>query len=184
MPDMSDWQTVERPGYFGRHRDDRYAGYDARYGSGNWRLVWRIGQRLGPVAEAVMLYEDAYVAWLQLHPAELDELVAVAAEVYDDAPSNVASGLDYRQQETSRTHLQDIAIRRSLVRLGRQFAGERLIRIRDAHGDHPLSLRLSPGMISFHRPDLIVRPELAGWWRPSSVEAFYQSNKLLQTRGD
>ena len=179
---MSEWQTVDRPGYFGRHRDERYLAYDAEYGAANWRLAWVAGDATGGVELAVMLYEDAYLDFLQHNPLVVEELVSEASDVYDDAPSNVASGLDYRAQETSRTHLQDIAIRRCLVRLGRRFEGSQLIRIRDRDGEHPLSLTLSPGRVPFHRHDLIIRPELEGWWQRGSVEAFYQSNKLLQVR--
>jgi hypothetical protein len=179
---MSAWETVGRPGYFGRHREERHREFDSRYGVGNWRLAWQIGERVGDLGEAVMLYEDAYLAWLLLLPHLADELTEEASDVYDDDPSNVSSGLDYLAQETQRTHLQDIAIRRCLVRLGRAFRGGQLIRIRDSQGDHPLSLALSPGRVPFHRSDLIVPPPLEGWWQPGSVESFYQSNKLLQRR--
>jgi hypothetical protein len=177
---MTIWQTVERPGYFGRHRDEKYRGYDQQYGASNWRIAWQIGERVGGLEEAVMLYEDAYFAFMKGNSAMIDQLVAEALDVYDDSPSNVQSRLNYLAQETNRTHLQDVAIRRCLVRLGRCFQGQKLIQIRDALGDHPLSLVLSPGQVPFHRPELILQPELEGWWLPSSVEAFYQSNKLLQ----
>ncbi len=184
---MQQWRTLERPGYFGRHRDARYAEYDERFGPGRWRIAWQLGERTGGFQEAVMLYEDAYTAYLGAQAELLEQLVVEASEVYDDAPTNTASGLDYTRQETNRTHLQDIAIRRSLVRLGRVFRGEQLIQIRDAAAAepiHPLSLALSPARVPFHRPELIVRPYLAGWWTEAgglvSVEGFYQSNKLLQ----
>jgi hypothetical protein len=174
------WHTIERPGYFGKHRDERYAEYDARFGSGNWKVAWQIGAAVHDMLGATALYEDAYLAFLIANPDVCDLLVAEASDVYDDDPSNVTCGLDYTAQETSRTHLQDIAVRRSLVRMGRWFAGETLIRIRDSRGDHPLSMTLSPGRVPFHRPELIVQPELTGWWLPGSVEGFYQSNKVLQ----
>lgn len=173
------WKIVERPGYFGRHREARQAEYDARYGPGDWKIVWKIGERLGAVSEAVMLYEDAYYNFLVSHPKVLELLCAEASEVYDDALSNIGCGLDYAAQETDRTHLQDIAIRRCLVRLGRSFRGSRPIQIRDNRGEHELSMVLSPGRVLFHRPDLITGAELEGWWLPGSVESFYQSNKHL-----
>lgn len=179
---MTIWRTIDRPGYFGRHRGERYALYDSQFGTGNWRLAWQLGEALGDVQVAAMLYEDAYMAFLSDNPTVLAELVRDAANVYDDAPTNVASHLDYAAQETNRTHLQDIAIRRCLVRLGCWFAGDQLIQIRDSLGEHRLSLTLSPGRVPFHRPELILQPELTGWWQPGSVEAFYQSNKLLQVR--
>ena len=179
---MTTWCTIERPGYFGRHRDERYRDYDRQFGPGRWRLAWQIGEYTGDVAAACLLYAEAYAQFMAARPGIVARLVAEAANVYDDAPSNTASGLDFAVQETGRTHLQDIAIRQALVRQGRWFAGSGLIQIRDSSGDHPLSLTLSPGRVPFHQPGLIFSPELTGWWEPGSVESFYQSNKLLQVR--
>jgi len=30
--------------------------------------------------------------------------------------------------------------------------------------------------------ELIKKPELTGWWKPGSIESFYQSNKILQVK--
>ncbi len=181
---MTNWETVDRPGYFGRHRDERRAAYDAQYGRGQWRIVWEADGRLFGFEQMVLLYEDAYVAYLGSSQGLpwLAQLVESASDVYDDAPSNVASGLDYLKQETSRTHVQDVAIRRAVVRLRETFRGQQLIQIRDSQGSHVLSMVLSPGQVPFHRPELILKPFLEGWWEPGSVECFYQSNKLLQVQ--
>ena len=174
------WARLERPGYFGSRRDELCAGYDQRFRAGRWRLAWAYGELSLTRAEMCMIYEDAYLAFMAGRPDVVDQLCAEAADVYDDAPSNCASGLDYTAQETGRTHVQDIAIRRCLVRLGRAFSGERLVQIRDSLGEHPLSMTLSPGQVPFHRPELLETPELDGWWAPGSVESFYQSNKWLE----
>lgn len=174
------WETVERPGYFGERRDALHASFDQRYGVDGWRLAWQVGPGEVDWLAMTMLYEDAYFGFLQAGPDVLATLCAEASDVYDDAISNLASGLDYSAQETDRTHVQDIAIRRAVIRLGRRFEGARPIQIRDRLGEHALSMTLSPGQVPFHRPDLILRPELNGWWKPGSVESFYQSNKLLQ----
>jgi ribosome modulation factor len=186
---MAEWRRVERPGYFGRRRQERHQAYDGLYGPSNWRLAWQIGERMGGFDEVVMLYEDAYVLYLAQRTDLLDQLVRDARDVYDDAPSNVESGLDYARQETARTHIQDIALRRSLVRLGRRFAGKQLIQIRGRGAEppvHPLSMALCPYQVPFHRSEWIVRPVLDGWWLEDggegSVEAFYQSNKFLEVR--
>lgn len=173
--------TIDRPGYFGSARDRKHAEYDAEHGPGNWRLAWQFGGRVIDRAGMTMLYEDAYYEFLRHRREILTALVSEARDVYDDAESNVASGLDYTVQETGRTHVQDIAIRRVVLRLGESFRGSELIQIRDSLGSHPLSMILSPGQVLFHRPDLIVEPQL-GWWARGSVESFYQSNKFLQIR--
>lgn len=177
------WKTVERPGQFGRRRDQRRAEFDERYGPGDWRVVWRIGRRLGSFAEAVMVYEDAYCQYLADNTAVREALVSTASDVYDNDLSNIASGFDYAHQESDRDHIQDVAIRRCLVRLGEEFRGREPLQIRHSDGSHPLSLTLSPGRVPFHRPEWLIRPEIVLWWaEPGSVESFYQSNKLLQRR--
>jgi hypothetical protein len=183
-PQNSDgrWELVERPGYFGANRTKRHREYDERFGAGNWRLAWQVESEIFDRVEMTMLYEDAYFSYLSSHPRILDRLIREASDVFDDAPSNIGSELDYSRQETDRTHVQDIAIRRCVRRLGRHFAGLEPIQIRDVLGPHPLSKTLSPGRVPFHRLELLVNPQLKGWWRRNSVESFYQSNKILQRR--
>jgi hypothetical protein len=177
------WTTLERPGYLGKHRDERFREWDSKYGAGNWRLTWRIGEIYVDFLGACALYEDAYHHFLSTNPAIFNQLITEACEVYDDELSNVESGFDYTKQETARTHIQDIAIRRSVIRMGLWFRGKELIRIRQEKGTHPLSVTLSPGRVPFHRLDLISQPEPTGkWWYPGTVEAFYQSNRVLQIK--
>ncbi|MBI4121194.1 MAG: hypothetical protein HY457_02990 [Parcubacteria group bacterium] len=175
------WVTVERqPGYLGKHREETHARWAKKYGPGNWRIMWQLGEHTIGFLGVCALYEDAYFKFLEDHPDILAQLIAGAREVYDDEPSNVDSGLDYSVQETKRTHIQDIAIRRCLVRMALWFKGDELFRIRHSKGTHPLSMVLSPGHVPFHKPRLIVTPELPGWWDAGSVESYYQSNKVLQ----
>ncbi len=180
--ELSGWETIGRIGYLGSKRDDKRKEYDQEYGKGNWRVVWKINDVYVGESGAYALYEDAYFEFLKKNPDVLKQIISSALDVYDNSPSNVNCGLDYAIQETNRTHLQDIAIRRSLIRLGTWFQGDKLIQIRDKDGVHPLSMILSPGRVPFHRPELIEKPELNGWWEKSSVESFYQSNRLLQKR--
>jgi hypothetical protein len=182
-PRTSSWRDHGRPGYFGADRDERHASYNVLYGPANWRLIWKFDLAILDRAALCQVYEDAYYFFLQSHPAVLDQLCDEASDVYDDAPSNTASATDYTVQETGRTHVQDIAIRRCLPRLGRRFEGDRLIQIRHSDGTHPLSLILSPGKVPFHVSGHIFnRPRITGWWDDNSVEDFYQSNKFLQVR--
>lgn len=177
------WRIVERPGYFGKKRDQIQAGYDERYGKDNWRIAWQIGALVVERSAALMLYEDGYYHHLQSNPELLEELLVCASDVYDDAPSNVQAGFSYEHQETAVNHLHDVAIRRAVLRLGRWFKGSELVQIRHTLSTHPLSVPLSPGQVPFHQPELIVQPALERWWwQSNSVECFYQSNKILQVR--
>lgn len=182
MIDLSDWTVLDRPGYFGANRERRHAEFDATHGAGNWMLGWRLRDHFVTREVMTMLYEDSYLKYLRRNSLVLARLVAEASDVYDDAVSNVASGFDYTAQETDRTHVQDVAIRRAVARLGERFRGEELIQIRDDLGDHELSKILSPGRVPFLRPSWVEHPEIEGWWRSLSVESFYQSNKHLLVR--
>jgi len=179
---MEKWIDVERPGYSGKRREARHQQWDSEYGQGNWRTAWKVGETSVDLIGACALYEDGYFNFLENHPLTLKRLIREASNVYDDAESNIDSGFDYTKQETGRTHLQDIAIRRVLIRRGLWFQGSEPIQIRDRLGIHPLSVILSPGQVPIHMPDLIETPELSGWWKKGSIESFYQSNKFLQIK--
>ena len=177
------WKTKERPGYLGGQRENKYREWDEKFGKNGWRLSWKWQNNYLNFVEACGVYEDAYCMFLKNNRAVLQDLVTSAANVYDDNPSNVNSGTDYKIQETRHTHIQDIAIRSSLERLGETFKGKEVLQIRDSLGNHPLSMTLSPGQVPFHRQDLIITPWLEGeWWKSGSVECFYQSNRFLQVR--
>lgn len=85
---MEKWRTVGRPGYFGRHRDAKFAEYDAEFGKGRWRIVWRIGSYFFSFEEVVLLYEDAYFRFLtdKSHAGLKTSLIHAARDVYDDDP--------------------------------------------------------------------------------------------------
>lgn len=182
-----EWRNVERPGYFGKRRDLRHAQYDAEYGRGNWRLAWIVpGYPAGApdlvytFAQACKLfYEESYFQHFKQRPDDV-AFACEFTECMDNAPTNVHSGLDYMAQEASSTHIQDIALRNVLTKLGREFTGKRtellVIRSADSNG-----YRFGPGNVPLYKPEIIKRPSLCPWWaNAGSVEDFWQSNKWLQ----
>ena len=180
-----EWKTVERPGYFGKKRDEIIASFDKKYGESRWRLMYSFGDCVIPREIAIQVYEDGYYEFLRKEKTTLEWLISTASEVYDTAPSNVESGFDYKIQETPNNHLHDVAIRRAVARLGEKFRGDHLVHVRwtDSEG-----FRLSPGIIPFHLPHLIFQGEINSysgkkpWWRANTVEDFYQRNKILQVK--
>lgn len=186
QPDISSWIVKGPAGYAGARRDALVRANDKAFGPGQWAIAYQWGERVVDRAFALGLYEDAYVEHLRATPGDLEWLLETASNVYDTAESNVASGLDYAVQETAATHLQDIAVRRAVARLGRTFGGTRLVQIR---GHESEGYRLNPGRVPFHHPDKIRRddaaPPLPGdWCLPDSIEAFWQLNKVLVVSPD
>jgi hypothetical protein len=185
---MTGWRNVERPGYFGKRRDTIIARYNATYGEDGWRLVWIVpGFRGAPSVilnfeqACKVIYEESYVRYLQ---DRLDDVgfICTFTECIDNSPTNVHSGLDYTAQEASSTHIQDIAMRNALRRLGYWFTGvrEELLVIRSADSN---GYRFGPGNVPLYRAELIQQPSKCPQWAtPGSVEDFWQSNKFLQAR--
>ncbi|MBS3125753.1 hypothetical protein J4211_05925 [Candidatus Woesearchaeota archaeon] len=191
----------------GKQRDVTLKGLDLKFGDGNWMIGWVAGIGLKWREEnkllegryvvfdfprACRLYEDAYYEHFKQQQDELEWIIAHASEVFDNAETNIASGLDYLKQEESSTHIQDIAIRNVMARFGRQFEGKELLQIRiDCVGE-----KWNPANILFHKPEWFVEPRNVAdatgkerWWvreryraREKSVECWWQSNKFVLVR--
>jgi len=175
------WRTIGRPGYAGARGPELRAALDAEHGAGRWRIAYQWDGGVISRDEALLHYAEAYRRFLEAHPDTLDWLVCAASDVYDLEPRDVESGLDFSVQRGAATHLQDIAVRRAVAALGRRFQGTELVRIR---GRGSAGYRLNPGVVPFHAPEAILKPELVGWWQPGSIESFWQSNKVLEVWPD
>jgi len=165
-----------RPGYSGGKKSLRDQNRNEVFGHGTWRTMFRWGDDIITYNEALMLYEDAYIEYFRKHPEELEWISKTGCNVFDNSDSNVMCGTDYAIQEAISTHLQDIAVRRCLIRLGRRFEGDHLVEIR---GRDTEGFRLNPGQVDFHLPQFLVTPEPESWWMQGSVEAFWQTNKIF-----
>lgn len=180
------WKSLRRPGYFGRRRDEIIAQLNHEHGVNGWRLHWTVSLHDLTLNEPFnvacrVFYEQAYYTWLRDHPEHVDTICRYS-ECYDNALSNVNSGTDYTKQESWATHIQDIAVRASLQRLGRRFEGtnDKMLEIRSKSSD---GFFLSPGRVPFHAQDWITLPSIKPRWADSgSVEDFWQSNKWIQVR--
>lgn len=180
---MTIWETIERPGYFGKKRDELYKNWNKKYGEKKWRLAYQFGDLIVPKKMGIQIYEDGYYEFFKEDIKTLEWLIFTASDIYDTAPTNIQSGFDYNNQETPNNHIHDIAIRRAVARLGKWFKGNNLIHVRwkDSEG-----FRVNPGVVKFHLPKLIIPGEIKDyggkgiWWYPNTLEDFYQRNKVLQ----
>lgn len=180
-----EWEVIERPGYFGRRRDEKLAEFDKKYGAGNWRIAWDTagysGCLLGYLdflAACRYCYERSYFEYLKDRKDDLD-FICSHGECIDNAPTNVECGLDYSKQEAFSTHIQDIAVRNVLYLLGRKFEGPAdkilVIRSEDSNG-----YRFGPGNVPYIQSSAIRTPsKCPKWANKGSVEDFWQSNKYI-----
>lgn len=179
---MTTWVNSHRPGYFGRRRDQIVWTLNNAHGKDGWRLAWVVGEKSYTFEEAcVQFYEKSYFEFFKNRPDDLKFLCSFG-ECIDNAPTNVQSGLDYTKQESSSTHIQDIAVRNMMAGLGLRFEGAKdnilVIRSIDSNG-----YRFGPGNVPLFDPSLITQPsEVPKWANPGSVEDFWQSNKWIQLK--
>ncbi len=174
---MTAYIKIGRPSAWGSRKDDIIKGCDKLYSK--WRIVWDAGGQSLELPAALELYEKAYHSYFNVHPEEIEWIAKKFSNVYDNNPSNIESGFDYSKQEFGGNHYQDIAIRRCLRRRNMWFSGQGLLEIRmQQHGG-----KWSPGKIPFHKPELIPKPELPGWWDLGSIESWWQSAKYLESEG-
>ncbi len=173
---IDDWIILGRPGYAGKKKEIRRKELQEKFGEGNWKIQHFVNNRLLSREEALEYYETSYYHFFQKNPEILEWLITYAQDVYDTAPTNVKSALDYSKQETDAAHLHDIAIRRSIKKIGREFQGDVLLEVR---GENSEGYIISTSQIPFHQPSMILKPQLKGWWNKNSLESFWQSNKVL-----
>lgn len=182
------WTPSHRPGYFGRKRDEKVKELNEKFGEGNWKLGHLLGEpKLGAYAvydfvEACkMFYEESYFLYFRGRPEDVD-YACQFQECYDNAETNVQSGLDYAKQEAYSNHIQDIALRNVLRRLGKWFTGA-IPQLMQVRSKDTAGARFSPYNVPFAWPDLITQPSMAPEWAPhGTVEDFWQSNKWVLVR--
>ncbi len=179
------WRTVERPGYFGKKRDELEASWNKSIGECNWRLVWEFGEVILPKIDYLeQVYTVAYYEYLKKSPEDL-EWLATFKNVWDTAESNVEAAFDFNHQETPNNHYHDVAIRRAMAMLGVWFKGDKLLQVRwkDSEG-----YKINPGIVPFHKPELIPSEDIkdyggkSQWWLEKTIEDAYQKMKLLQIK--
>ena len=169
---------IGRPGQIGSRKEEIYHNYDKVYGEDAWRFAWYVNGTSVDLNGALAVYEDAYFEYFKKNLAELEWIANNFSNVYDNNVSNVNSGFDYSIQEFGGNHFQDIAIRRCLIRNGLWFQGKDLLEVRLKGAGK----KYSPSEIQFHKPEWIPQPELKGWWKPSSIESWYQSARFLEVK--
>jgi hypothetical protein len=188
------WKTIDRPGYFGGMRDELNEALNEKYGIGGWKISWEWGSQIMERPEAYQIYEDSYYEFLKSKPDVVEWLTKNFRNVYDNSLTNIDSGFDYNIQEAKSTHLQDISVRRCLMRLGTWFKGDKLLEVRST-GEGVI---FSPCKIPFHLPHMIYKGQTKykgeerdfvkdpPWWIKrgikDSVEEFYQQNKILMIK--
>ena len=204
---------VGSPGFTGDDKARRHALLDERFGADGWRWGWYVRGELVPFERAILEYEESYRVLLRRTPSLVDWMVANCGNVYDHDVANVFDD-SYVQPAEVANHYQDIAVRRIVAELtgaepeaprsledmvdlasgavhrvprAAGFEGSFLAQIREP--ETPLAV-LNPAYVPVHDPALISAvPHRREWYHAEgcghlSVEAFWQSSKVVEVRYD
>lgn len=187
------WVTVERPGYFGKRRQELEERWNRKYGEGNWRLIWETPQgRVLTYEDIIEEYTEGYAGYFRGHPEEAEFVVANYSFCYDKDLITREEAFDayalYNKPGVA-NQFHHVAMNIALEQdLGMPFRGEIPLQVRSPkpwtpESDWPAGWRWSPGLIPCAHPDEIHDFTFEGrWWQKGTIEDFYQCNKALQIK--
>ncbi len=189
-----DWVTVERPGYFGKRKEELFMRWNKEYGEGNWRIVHQTKDGEIMEYENVFwkVYVSGYVRHFLLNPDQAEFLVNKHSYTYDKYLITRREAFDpyafYNKPGIpNQFHHTSLNIALEWF-LGMKFKGSKPIQVRQGKPgtdkqNWPAGWRWSPGYIRCTRPDQIPIHQKSGWWEDEdSIEAFYQYTKVVQAR--
>lgn len=188
------WVVVEKPGYLGSKKEQKFAEWDSKYSEGNWRLVWQTadGKRLF-FEDIFDIYVQGYVEYFKEHPGEADYLTQNYSFAYDETLISKDQALDSSalwEKPGVSNQFHHAALNFALQEvLGIPFKGERPIQIRGGKPGTPVETwpagwKWHPGRIPCPNPDLIPKnlTQERKWWEEGTIEDLYQSAKVLEIK--
>ena len=180
--EQTDWKLTDREvPRLGNKRSQLIRDISKNLGHLTWRFAWQVGDnKYVTFKEAVKLYEEAYEKHLRDNPSKAEYLRDNARDVYDNDQKNIQSGSNYFIQSHRVTHLQDIAIRRVMSKLGYSFKGSELIKVRQSRNSNEVGRSLSPKNIPFHKPEIVKNFIPSKEKTVPSIEDFWQLNRVIQ----
>lgn len=187
------WQTIARPGYQGKKKDEQIVSWNQKYGVENWRMVWETKEGEVMFFEDIFwrVYVPGYVKHFLAQPEEARWITDNYSFAFDKDEIRREQAFDlyalYNKPSVA-NQFHHVALNIALEwYLGLPFKGSRPVRVREGkpgtvEEEWPEGWRWSPGRIPTVRADLIPDLELAGWWEPGTIEDFYQKAKVVQVR--
>ena len=187
------WQTVERPGYQGKKKDEQIQRWNTDYGEGNWRIAWELKNRLTFNYEQVFynFYVPGYMKHFLEHPEEAEMLTTQFSYAYDKDLISKTDAFDpyaLFNKPGRPNQFHNVALNIALEwYMGMPFQGDRPIQVREGKpgtdvSEWPEGWQWSPGRIDAVRQDLIPENNIEGWWRPGTIEDVYQTAKVVQIK--
>lgn len=188
------WVDLERPGYLGKQRDEKYKFWDLpeNYGKGNWRIINRAsnGEVFNYEDIIYRIYIPGYEQYFKLHPEEASEIADRYSFGYDKDLISLSQAFDiYALYNVPNrvNQFHHVAFNMALLNLGYFFKGSESVQVREGKpgiqdSEQPNGFLWSPGRIECTVSHLIPEPRIKGWWNPNSIEDFYQSTKILQIK--
>lgn len=142
-------------------RDSFMRKVEKTVGKNNWTWAFKFRNKFYSFHLGFQIYEDAFYSFLLKNIDLLKSLVTDYENVYHNTYEDFDSGLDYNIQKDKTDHYDDIAIRRSIARLGLQFGGKQILDIKNSP--------YSELKIPFHMP----------LGKPISVKTWFDQSRYI-----
>lgn len=188
------WQTVERPGYLGKKKDEMYKLWNQKYGERMWRIVNEMANGEIFSYEDIIwkIYVPGYTAHFLMNPDQAKFVTDNYSYAFDKDMISKEQAFDlyalYNKPGIA-NQFHNVAFNLSLEYfLGLPFKGARPLQVREGKpgtpdNEQPEGYIWSPGRILSVRPDLIPSINIEGaWWGKGTIEEQYQKSKALQIR--
>ncbi len=189
------WTTVDRPGYFGKGREEQEKLCNEKYGKDNWRLAWQTPQGTVLTYDGVIQeYIEGYTEYFRQHLDEAKYLTDNYSFAYDKEIITKEEAFDpyaLYQKPGKANQFHHVALNIALEKvLDMPFTGKEAIKVRAGKPNTPIEewpvgWKWHPGRIPCIHPEEIYNGEFPNqWWEKGSIEDFYQSNKVLQIKSE
>lgn len=190
---LENWVTAERPGYFGKSREEQEKAWDEKYGKGNWRLAWETPQKEALTFDGIIQeYVEGYTEYFRQHPDEAKWITENYAYAYDKEIITKEEAFDpyaLYQKQGKANQFHHVALNIALEKvLDTPFKGEEPIKVRAGKPNTPVEQwpagwKWHPGLIPCVHPEMIQDVTFDNqWWKKGSIEDLYQSDKVLQIK--
>lgn len=185
------WTTVERPGYFGKSREEQEKEWNQKYGKSGWRIAWETPEgEILTFDDIILEYILGYVEYFRQHPDEATYLTGNFSFGYDKELITREQAFDpyaLYQKPGKANQFHHVAMNIALENiLHLPFQGKEPIKIRAGKPGTPVETwpagwRWQPGLIPCVHPELIAEVDFPNrWWEKGSIEDLYQSDKVLR----
>lgn len=173
------YKITQYPGYLGDKKELMYKAWDKKYKK--WKLRWIFENQIVSFDEIFWkVYVAGYTNYFFSNHDEAKNLATKYSYTYDKDLITKEKAFDYKyllNKKKSNNQFHHCALNFAIkYNLNLEFNGTKPLQVR---GKDSGGYKWNPGFIK--STVKFTQKQIKGWWEPNSIEAYYQSHKVLLT---